>query len=367
MKITILGTAYPYRGGLTAFNERLARELQDEGHEVEIVTFRMQYPSFLFPGKTQYSQEPAPEGLKITRMLNSVNPFNWFSTARRIRKAAPDLLIIKFWMPFMAPCLGTVARIVKRGGKTRVVTILDNLIPHEKRPGDSLLIRYFCGSVDKYVAMSKSVLADIDKFDRRKPRVFRPHPIYDNFGEPVSRAQACSRLGLDPEDKNLLFFGLIRDYKGLDMLLKAYPAVVDKAKLVVAGEFYGNEDKYHALAKSLGIDDKVVWLSRFIPDSEVRYCFCAADLIVQPYRSATQSGVTQIAYHFGKPMLVTNVGGLPEIVPDGQAGYVVEPDPEKISTALEDFLSRNPDFSEGLEKQKQEFSWKTFVQAVITR
>ena len=365
MKITILGTAWPYRGGLAAFNERFARQLQDEGHEVKVLTFKMQYPSFLFPGKTQYSDEPAPDGLKITRVLNSVNPFNWLKVGSSIRKDSPDVLVIKFWMPFMAPCLGTVARIARKNGKTRVVTILDNLIPHEKRIGDNLFIRYFCGSVDRYVAMSKSVLADIDKFDTVKPRTFSPHPLYDNFGEAVSREEACAHLGLDPQKKNLLFFGLIRDYKGLDLLLKAYAPLKDRAELVVAGEFYSGSEKYHELAKELGIEEKVTWRTEFVPDSEVKYFFCAADLIVQPYKTATQSGVTQIAYHFEKPMLVTRVGGLAEIVPDGRVGYVVEPQPEAITAALAQFLDDAPDFSEGIKAEKAKYSWSKMAEAVL--
>lgn len=367
MKITLLGTAYPFRGGLSAFNERIAREFQEEGHDVDIVTFTMQYPSILFPGKTQYSSEPAPSGLRIRRMMNSINPFSWIRTGNRIRREAPDLLIIKFWMPFMAPCLGTIARIARKNRKTRVVTILDNLIPHEKRPGDNLFIKYFCRSIDRYVAMSESVLADIDKFDTVKPRVFSPHPIYDNFGEPVSREEACRHLGLNPEDRILLSFGLIRDYKGLDWLLEAFAALKkrDGVKLVVAGEFYADGEKYHKLARDLGIDDEVVWRTEFVPDSEVKYYFCAADLVVQPYKTATQSGVTQIAYHFEKPMLVTRVGGLPEIVPDGKVGYAVEPSPAAITAALEKFLKDSPDFSESIKEEKQKYSWEKMAEAII--
>ena len=367
MKITLLGTAYPYRGGLAVYNERLARELIAEGHEVKIVTFTLQYPAFLFPGKTQYSTEAAPQDLAITREVNSINPFNWLAVGRRIRRDAPDLLVIKYWLPYMAPCLGSIARIARKNKKTRVVTILDNLIPHEKRPGDMIFSRYFCGSVDRFVAMSHAVMADIDQFDTRKSRVFHPHPLYDNFGESLPREEACRRLGLDPAKKVLLFFGLIRDYKGLDLLLDAYAALPDRSavQLVVAGEFYSNGEKYHAQAQALGIDDEVVWKTDFVPDSEVRLYFCAADLIVQPYKSATQSGVTQIAYHFNRPMLVTRVGGLAEIVPDGRAGYVVEPDAPAITTALTDFLAKGPDFAEGLAEEKKKYSWSGMARAIL--
>ena len=335
---------------------------------MQIKTFTLQYPEFLFPGKTQYSDEPAPEDLRIERCLNSINPFNWLKVGRSIRRDRPDLLIIKFWLPYMAPCLGTVARIAKKNGKTRVVTILDNLIPHEKRPGDKILARYFCKSVDKFVAMSKSVLSDIDMFDKKKPRELCLHPLYDNFGEPVSREESCARLGLDPKDKILLSFGLIRDYKGLDWLLEAFASLKDRdgVKLVVAGEFYSNGARYHQLARDLGIDDEVIWKTDFVPNSEVKYYFCAADLIVQPYKSATQSGVTQIAYHFEKPMLVTRVGGLHEIVPDGKVGYAVEPSPAAITAALENFLKESPDFSEGIRDEKRRYSWENMVNAVVS-
>ena len=369
MKIVILGTAWPYRGGLAVYNERMAREFAAEGDEVSIYTFTLQYPSFLFPGKTQYSTEPSPQDLRIVRSLNSVNPFSWQKTGRAIRALQPDILIIKFWLPFMAPCLGRVARIVKRGGRTRVVSILDNIIPHEHRPGDRLLSRYFSRSVDGFVAMSESVLEDLNRFDTVKPRVFCRHPLYDNFGPKAFRDEALEFLGLDPGQRYMLFFGLIRDYKGLDLLLKAYADSRFRkmnARLIVAGEFYSGSEKYLEMEKQLGLEGMVVWKSDFVPDSEVRYCFGAADIVVQPYKSATQSGVTQIAYHFEKPMLVTDVGGLAEIVPDGRVGYVVRPDEHAIADALVDFFSNNRqnEFTEGILAEKKQYAWSNMTRSV---
>lgn len=369
MKIVILGTAWPYRGGLAVYNERLAREFAAQGDDVTIYTFTLQYPSFLFPGKTQYSTEPAPSDLKIIRSLNSINPLSWGKTGRAIRALKPDILIIKFWLPFMAPCLGRVARIVKRGGKTRVVSILDNIIPHEHRPGDRLFGRYFTRSVDGFVAMSDSVLEDLSQFDTVKPRVFCRHPLYDNFGKKATREEALKFLGLDPAQRYMLFFGLIRDYKGLDLLLKAYAdSRLRKmnVKLIVAGEFYSGSEKYFEMEKKLGLEGMVVWKSDFVPDSEVRYCFGAADIIVQPYKSATQSGVTQIAYHFEKPMLVTDVGGLAEIVPDGKVGYVVQPDAAQIADALVDFFENNrqDQFTEGILSEKKQYAWSNMTRSV---
>ena len=369
MKIVILGTAWPYRGGLAVYNERMAREFAAEGDEVSIYTFTLQYPSFLFPGKTQYSTEPSPQDLRIVRSLNSVNPFSWQKTGRAIRALQPDILIIKFWLPFMAPCLGRVARIVKRGGRTRVVSILDNIIPHEHRPGDRLLSRYFSRSVDGFVAMSESVLEDLNRFDTVKPRVFCRHPLYDNFGPKAFRDEALEFLGLDPGQRYMLFFGLIRDYKGLDLLLKAYADSRFRkmnVRLIVAGEFYSGSEKYLEMEKQLGLEGMVVWKSDFVPDIEVRYCFGAADIVVQPYKSATQSGVTQIAYHFEKPMLVTDVGGLAEIVPDGRVGYVVRPDEHAIADALVDFFSNNRqnEFTEGILAEKKQYAWSNMTRSV---
>ncbi len=369
MKIVILGTAWPYRGGLAIYNERLAREFSAENDNVTIHTFSLQYPSFLFPGKTQYSSEPEPTDLNIIRSLNSVNPFNWIKTGRTIREMKPDILIIKFWLPFMAPALGKVARIVRRNGKTRVVSILDNIIPHERRPGDRLLSRYFTRSVDGFVAMSESVLEDLGQFDTAKPRVFCPHPLYDNFGPKATREESLSFLGLDPSKRYMLFFGLIRDYKGLDLILRAYADSRFRkmeVRLIVAGEVYSGSEKYFELEKELGLEGLVVWKSDFVPDSEVKYCFGAADIIVQPYKSATQSGVTQIAYHFEKPMLVTDVGGLAEIVPHGSVGYVVKPDMDEIADALTDFFKNNrqEEFTEGILKEKKKYSWSNMTRSV---
>lgn len=367
MKIIILGTAWPYRGGLAAFNERLARQYQQEGHEVEIVTFTLQYPSFLFPGKTQYSDAPAPKGLKITRMLNAVNPLSWLRTGCYIRRQRPDLVITKFWLPFMAPALGTALRVVK----AKRISILDNLIPHEKRPGDKMFVRYFVKSIDGMVAMSKSVLADADLFDpeHRKPRVFCPHPLYDHYGAKLERKEALDLLGLRESQRYVLFFGFIRDYKGLDLLLDA---MADErmarlgVKLIVAGEFYGDPKPYYEQISRLDIGENVVMHTDFIPDNEVNRYFCAADLVVQPYKTATQSGVTQIAFHFEKPMVVTHVGGLPEIVPDGKVGFVVEPDAGQIADAIVRYFEEGwqERLTEGVRVEKEKYSWTKMTEAI---
>lgn len=367
MTISILSPAWPYRGGIAAFSERLAHQLQDEGHVVRLYTFTLQYPGFLFPGKTQYSSEPAPADLKIVRRLSSVNPFTWLSLGRQLRGEAPDLLILAYWMPFMAPCLGSVARLARGNGHTRVIALCHNLIPHEHRPGDTLLTRWLLGSIDGVMALSQSVCDDVRRFVPAMATVASPHPLYDNFGIPVTHDEACQALGLDASQRYLLFFGLIRDYKGLDLLFDALAQCPDLPhKLIVAGEFYSGEERYRAQANELGLNDRIIWRNEFVPDSQVRYYFGAADLVVQPYKTATQSGVTQIAYHFQKPMLVTRVGGLPEIVPHGKVGYVADPDPEALAQALQRFHAEIPDFSQGLAEEKRKYGWDIFSQRLLT-
>ena len=371
MNIIIIGTAYPYRGGLAAFNERLAAEYMAQGHKVEIYTFTLQYPNFLFPGKTQYSTEPAPKDLVIHRRVNSCNPFNWIKVGREIRRKHPDMLITKFWIPFMAPCLGTIERMVRKNGHTKVISILDNVIPHEKRIGDKIFARYFVRSTDGFVAMSKSVLSDLRLFTKDKPAEFCPHPLYDHYGQRLSRDEALQLLNLDTNCRYVLFFGFIRTYKGLDLLLEAFADEwlrQSDVKLIVAGEFYGDSAPYLQQIEQLGIADKVVLCTDFIPDSEVNRYFSAADIVAQPYKTATQSGVTQIAFHFEKPMLVTNVGGLAEIVPDGKIGYVVEPDKDQIATALHRFFEENKkdEFEANIVEEKQKYSWSRFTEAIET-
>ncbi len=368
-RIIIVGPAYPYRGGIADFNERLAREFQREGHEVTIYTFTLQYPSFLFPGKTQYSTSPAPSDLTIVRKINSINPLNWISVGREIRRMKPDMVMVRFWLPFLAPCLGTIARIIRRA-HIKVVGLLDNVIPHERRIGDRLFARYMIKSLDGYVAMSEAVLGDAKSFDDTKPYALTPHPLYDNFGEKVTREVAIQTLGLDADTRYILFFGLIRDYKGLDLLLRAFADERlrnKRVKLIVAGEFYSNAELYERLERELDLAEHIVWYKEFIPADRVRYFFAAADLVAQPYKSATQSGITQIAYHFERPMLVTNVGGLAEIVPHGRVGYVVQPDAADIADALVDFVDNKQegDFEQGIAEEKSKYAWSNMTTALL--
>ncbi len=371
MHIIIVGTAHPYRGGLAAFNERLAAQFQQEGHEVEMYTFTLQYPSFLFPGKSQFTDSPAPAHLNIKRRINSCNPFNWFSVGREIRKKRPDLVVFAYWMSFMAPCFGAIARQIKRDRHIRCIGLVHNMLPHDHKAIDRYLPFYFVKAMDGFTTLSEAVIADINHFDHAgKPKTWAPHPIYDHYGTRVDKMVARRELGLDQNGRYVLFFGFIRDYKGLDLLIDAFgdPRLQDLGvKLIVAGEFYGSPQPYLDRIRSLDISDIVVLHNDYIPDSRVNLYFGAADIVAQPYKNATQSGVTQVAFHFEKPMLVTNVGGLAEIVPHGKIGYVVEPNAQEITDALIDYYKENREtpFTEALREEKKKYTWDRMTAAVL--
>lgn len=370
MKIVIVGSAYPLRGGgIATFNERMAKALIDGGNEVVIHTFRLQYPSFLFPGKTQYSEESPPEGLDIKVTVNSINPFNWILVGKRIKRLAPDLVIFRYWTPFMSPCLGTIAKVIRKNRKTKVIAITDNVIPHERKPGDFLLTKYFVAQVDGFITMSKSVLVDLSLFNKYKPRLYTPHPLYDNFGSVIPKEEAKQKLNLSEDYKYILFFGFIREYKGLDILLEAFADERFRRlpiKLLIAGEFYSKPEKYYELIKTHNLERSVVLHTDFIPNTVVQNYFCASDIVVQPYKNATQSGVTQVAYHFNKPMITTDVGGLAELVPNGKVGYVVQPDITSVADALFKFFDeeKGTEFTKNVLIEKEKFSWKEFVKIV---
>jgi len=367
MKILILGPAYPFRGGIADTNESLCRALQKKGHSASIFTFTLQYPEFLFPGKTQYSADPRPEDIPITKQINSVNPLNWIITARKINRMNPDLVVIRYWLPFMSPALGSIARLLKK--KIRIVGMTDNILPHEKRPGDRPLTRYFMGSCHGFITLSSTVLDELHQFTR-KPAEYFPHPINDQLGEIMDKQSAREKLNLDPEGKYVLFFGIVRKYKGLDLLIRAFSHQKIKEqniKLMVVGEFYDSPKPYQEMIQQYHLENQVMLENKFIPGSHIKQYFSAADLVAQTYHTASQSGITQMAYHFERPMLVTDVGGLSEIVPHEKVGYVVEKDPPQIASAIADFFGqkRFHTFSLQVKEEKKKYTWEAFVDKLL--
>lgn len=368
--VFILGPAYPYRGGIASFGERLAQTFLHESHRAHLYTFTLQYPDWLFPGSTQFSNDPPPN-LPITRLFNSMNPVNWYRSGKLLQQLQPDVAVWQYWLPHLAPCMGTVNHILAKNNHTRIVGLIHNLTPHEKSPADRLLNRYFVQSCHGFVTLSGAVQEEVKWFNGSKPVLLIPHPVYDNFGEKVGKEESRRFLNIKPDAKLILFFGIIRPYKGLDVLLRAMSN--DRVRqsgiqLLVAGEYYHNQSYYTQLINELQLQNSVTLHPQFIPNNEVKYYFCAADMVVQPYRTATQSGISQMAYQFERPMLVTDVGGLSEIVPHGEAGYVVKPEsPEAIAAALLDFYDnrREAGFSAEAARQKSRFSWEAMASGIL--
>ncbi len=370
--VVIIGPAYPLRGGLASFDERLAREFQSQKFCTTIYTFSLQYPSFFFPGTSQYSSEPAPTDLNIKVCINSVNPLNWIKVGNELKKLKPDIIVVRYWLPFMGPCFGTILRRAKKNDHTKVVCIADNVLPHEKRFGDRQFTSYFIKSVDAFVTMSEKVLSDLRLFTS-KPAQKVVHPLYDNFGEQINKAEARKHLGLNVDDRIVLFFGFIRKYKGLDILLEAMTLlkkqILDSKfqipKLLIAGEFYEDRKLYDDIIEQNNLQSQLILRTNFIADSEVKYYLSAADFVIQPYRNATQSGVTPLAYHFEKPMLVTNVGGLPSLVADGKVGLIAEPTAESIAIKiLELYNIGEAYFLPHLRQEKKKYSWDILIETI---
>ncbi|MCE2655612.1 MAG: glycosyltransferase [Sediminibacterium sp.] len=367
-KLVIIGPAWPLRGGLSAFDEKLATQFTEKGIQTRIDTFSLQYPSFLFPGKSQYTTDPKPINVNIDVCINSINPFNWIKIGLKLYREKPDLIIVRFWIPFLAPCLGTILKIAKKNKHTKVISIIDNMIPHEKRMGDRLLTKYFVKTVDGFIAMSEKVKNDIKTFSH-KPVSISPHPIFNHFGDPITKMEARTQLGLPQQDKIILFFGYIRKYKGLDLLIQAMANETIKnlgIQLIIVGEFYEDASTYHDLINALGLQNRISFYSNYIPDGEVKNYVCSADFIIQPYKNATQSGVTPLAYHFEKPMLVTNVGGLADTVPHLKTGIVVAPTAEEIAKGIETLYELGEKhFIPNIIEEKKKYSWSQMTEKFL--
>ncbi|MFR9620338.1 MAG: glycosyltransferase family 4 protein [Rikenellaceae bacterium] len=370
MKITILGPAHPYRGGLAAIMQSVAREYIKRGDRVDIRTFSLQYPEFLFPGKSQTLDTPAPADLDIVRCVNTVNPLNWIRVGLQLRRERPDMLFLKYWTPFMAPCFGTIARLARSNGHTKVVCQIDNVEPHEHHIIDRPCNSYFLSSVDGYIYMSDQVGNELRAYTSA-PALFSPHPMFDNLGERVPRGEACRALGLDETEQYALFFGLIRDYKGLDILFEAWGnlkgvGATKGRKLIVAGEFYTSREKYIEQIERLGIADEIILHDHFVDDADVKNYFSLSDFIVLPYHTASQSGVTQIAYNFYTPMIVTRVGGLPQLVPHDRVGLNCEPTVEGVEQALLMIWTSGTieRFAENIVEERKRFTWQAMCDRI---
>lgn len=367
MKIVIVSTAFPLRGGIAHYIALLARALSVR-HEVEIITFKRQYPSFLFPGKSQEEQGELASTTPAPQRVDSINPLNWMSVGREIARRKPDVLLFKYWLPFFGPCFGTIARVVKRRCGARVLVICDNVIPHEHRPFDHAFTRYLFRATDAFIVQSHAVETELKNFWPGAHYQYVPHPVYELFGSGTDKAGARKDLAISAP-RVLLFFGYIRRYKGLQVLLEAMARVVRTidVHLVVVGEFYDEERRYRELIRSLNLERSVTVRSDYVPNSEVGRYFSAADAVVLPYLSATQSGIAQIAYNFDRPVIVSNVGGLAEVVIEGESGLVVPAnDPDALAQSIlrlyeGENLAR---LSAGVAREKKKYTWGNLVSGI---
>ncbi|MDR1882943.1 MAG: glycosyltransferase [Prevotella sp.] len=364
MRIAILSPFYPYRGGLAQLNARLYTELSKR-NEVKAFTFTTLYPDFLFPGKTQYVVEgDTATVIDSDRVLNSVNPLTYIRTAAHINKYAPDLLVIPYWMSFLAPAFGSVCLFLDR--KTKIVSLVHNAIPHERRFVDKSFTRFFFNRCDAFIVMSEPVRQDLLSLKKNARILLQPHPVYDQYAERTDKAAACGKLGIKDDGKNLLFFGLIRDYKGLDILVKAMEMLDSSYRLIIAGESYGSFDKYTKLIDQSTYKDNIIVMEQYIPDDMVPILFSAADVLVLPYRSATQSGVVALACQMELPVIATNVGALGSAVESSRTGLVVpRPVPGDIARGIKDFFGSDMEvYKDNLKREKKRLSWDNFTGSI---
>lgn len=367
MKVLYLSTFYPFRGGIAQFNAELYRELEKREHSVEAWTFRRQYPEQLFPGDTQYVQEgDVVDEVPSFAYLDTINPANYYSTARKLVREEPDVLITKYWMPFFAPSLGTVAKQTKKADVCNIA-ILDNVIPHEKRFFDTKLTKFFLNQYHGFIVMSDTVKDDLLRLKPEAKFEMNEHPAYTHFGEKVSKEEARKALDVPEDKKILLFFGFIRDYKGLDRLIKAVKLLGDEYYLIIAGECYGEFDEYAKMITRLDLNDRVGIFNRYISDEEVGNFFGAADVCVLPYRSGTQSGIIGISYNFDLPVIATRVGSLPQMIEPYESGMVIESaEPEVIKAGVLEYFEsdKKEKMIDSIAEYKKKHSWTAIAESV---
>lgn len=366
MKIAYLSTFYPFRGGIAQFNASLYRVFE-QNNEIVAFTFTRQYPESLFPGSSQLvSERDEVDQIPSRAILDTINPVSYSRTANTILEFKPDMLITKFWMPFFAPSLGTVAKKLKKHNIINI-SILDNVIPHEKRLGDIALTRYFLKQQQGFVVMSSSVRDDLLKLRPDALYEEHPHPIYNHFGDKISKHEARKALNIPIEKKVLLFFGFIRDYKGLDILLKSMKLLSEEYHLVIAGESYGSFDKYDDLISRLHIKNKVSKFVHYIDDKEVPKFFSAADVCVLPYKSATQSGIIGICYQYDLPVIATNTGSLKEMIEPFNTGLITdEINYQSLTSTVQNFFGTNKEkFAQNIAQYKQKYSWENLSYSIL--
>jgi len=366
-RIWIVGPGYPLRGGPALLNENFCKELSKQGHQTKIISYSLQYPSLFFPGTSQFDTSREKPDTEVVSIINTINPLSWFRAAHYINSGHPDIVIFRYWLPFFAPALGTIARRLNK--KICCLALADNIIPHERRPGDMLFTKYFLRSMDGVLCMSKKVEEDLMKFSfADKPHIRVYHPLYETYPPPADSVSARKELGLPLDKKIILFFGLIRKYKGLHLLLEAIREDEHSDRLLlVAGDFYEKKETYDPLLSELVNKGKVIVHDRFVPDSKIHLYFSSANVCVQPYLNATNSGVSMISYFYGLPVIVTRVGGLPEVVEEGVSGLLCEPNPVSLKKTIDRYFEQELEkkIRKSIPEFRKKFSWEVFVNSIV--
>ena len=368
-KVLLLGPAYPYRGGIADTQNYLAQNLSRLGHEVLVYTFKYQYPKLLFPGKTQYSSVPMPKGIDIKRKIHSINPINWIKISNEINHYDPDIVLFRYWTPFLAPCWIWIAK--RLSSKIKKIALVDNWIPHDKKPWDKTMNDLFGKTMDAFVTLSNAVAKEIMEDKPKTPIWSGFHPIADDLPKIISKAVARKKLGWSKEKNIVLFFGLIRKYKGLDLLIEAFsksPLKSSKTLLVIVGEPYEKKEKYVSLIHQLKLEDRIICDFNYADRELTRDVICAADVVAQTYRSATQSGVTPLAYYYQTPLLVSNLPGLKAPIEKDGTGLVTEKAPEKIANNLYEILQENNllYYQKNLSQTLKNYTWQYFCKSMLS-
>lgn len=368
MKIIIVSPAYPLRGGIANFTAQLYQDLSPN-NEVNVFTFKRQYPKIFFPGKSQLERGENVDKIPAEITIDSINPLTWLSTAIKITKLNPDLVIFAYWLPFFAPSFTSIAKRIKKKSNAKILALCHNIIPHERRLGDKYLTKSFLTQMDYFITLSEEVKKDLELFIKKPKCKVLQHPVYSRFGKSVSKEEAIKKLNL-ANANYILFFGFIREYKGLDnlinamALLQSYPEI----KCIVAGEFYEDEKPYFGLINKHCLSENIIFFKDFIPTDEVKYYFSAADVVILPYRNATQSGIVQMAVNFQKPVIATNVGGISEVIKHNINGYIVEKEnPQALAEAILKFYRENKaeSFNQNMLSLKEKYSWENFVNGMF--
>lgn len=367
MNIVVIGPYFPYRGGISDTNQELCETLNKLGHNVNVISFKLLYPSLLFPGRTQFYKENSKQDIKSKRLINSINPFNWINNSRVINDLNPELVISTYWTPFLAPCLSFINNTINKN--ILKIGIVHNAYPHEKNIFQKKLFKIYLKSINKIITLSKNINNQINEISKSKKKIVLFHPIPKKFGKPIKKQIAKKKIGLKKDYNYLLFFGLIRKYKGLDILIESMSEIIKKrndVKLLIVGENYESIIKYKKLIKKNNLENCISFINHFISEQEIKYWFCSSELVIQPYKKASQSGITPLSFQFETPTVCTNISGLSEYIIDNKDGFLSNPNSNDLAKKI--LMALNSDLTlikKEIRNKKEKLTWNNFVSNLL--